>query len=222
MAKKYVSTKKYSYNEGSKKKKIILIVAAVLLVVAVAVAAILLLGGGNGGSVGRTYFTVQSMPNKTTFAVGEPASWQGLQVRLVTEMGSVINLGPDSCTITGFDSSAPAESQTITVKYQEYTTTFTITIVDPSQGNQDPSGGNFNGLSFKSKPKTQYKVGEWLDVNGGVVIFHYSNGATKEIPLTYDMVYNFTTAKPGTYTLTVLHIEDGHRATLTYDITVTN
>lgn len=221
MARKYKSSRKYSYNSGANTKKIILIAVAVVLVIAAAVAAVLLLGG-NDEPTEKATFSLQSPPNKTTYYVGESASWLGLKAKLVTAEGNIVILGPDSCIITGFDSSAPAQNQVITVKYEDYTTTFAVTILEKEQeGEQTPENGQFDGLSFKVKPKTQYKVGDWLDVQGAVLLLHYDNGATKEIPMTYDMVHNFTTAKPGTYTVTVLYIEDGHRSTLTYKITVT-
>ena len=222
MARKYKSYRTYNYNSDSKSIKTILIIAAVVLVVVAAVAALLLLGG-NEEYIGEASFSLLTAPDKTTYYVGESASWFGLKMKLITAEGNVVVLGPDSCTITGFDSSAPAEYQVITVQYEQLITTFTVTILDKEQqGEQNPENGQFKGLSFKTMPKTEYKVGQWLSVKDGVLILKYDNGATKEVPLTNDMVHGFDTSAPGTYTLTVLYIEDGHRAELTYEITVTN
>ncbi len=237
MARKYRSSKKYSYNQSAKTKKLVLIVSAAVLAVALIAAVLFLIFSGNGSDiVTNPHFFVLSRPHKTTYVVGEAENWFGLEVKLVTESGSTV-LGPESCVISGFDSSAPAENQVITVQYMDLATTFTVSIRsgsdDPSgeqggeqggaQGNnQKPPNALFTGMSFKSLPKTQYKVGDfWLNVQGGVLLLRYDTGATREINMSLDMVEGFTTAAPGTYTLTVTYIEDGHRATLTYDITVT-
>lgn len=221
MARKYKSSRKYNYNGEAKSKKIILIVVAVLLVLAAAVAAILLLGG-NDEATGNASFSLHSAPNKTTYYVGESPSWYGLEVKLITAEGSTIILGPESCTITGFDNSRPVENQVITVKYEQYTATFTVSIVERNHEQQKPeNNGKLSGMSFKTMPKTEYKVAQWLSVEGGVLLLQYDDGTTKEINLTYDMVSGFNTSKPGKYTLTVSYREKGKTATLTYDITVT-
>ena len=77
------------------------------------------------------------------------------------------------------------------------------------------------GVSFKTLPKTQYKVGDWMSVEGGVLLVKYDDGSTKEVELTYDHVYGFTTAEPGTFTLYVKYVEEGLLSETTYTITVT-
>lgn len=221
MSRKFKSQRKYNYNSGTNFKKIILIILIVILVAAAVIFAAISLLGNSDNTTGATSFTIQSVPDKITYHVGEVPSWFGLKLKLITAEGNSATFGPESCTITGFDSSAPAENQVITVKYNDYTATFTITIIDAGNDDFQP-GGLFKSMSFKSTPKTEYKVNDWLSVKGGVLLLEYSDGTSKEIDLTYDMVYGFDTSKPGTYTITVTYMEDGHRATLTYDITVTN
>ncbi len=211
--------KKYSYNQGAKIKKIILCVIIAILVVSAAVVAFMLLDTNNDTN-GETTFTIQSPPEKTTYYVGENPSWYGMKLMIVTGDGNTVTFGPESCTITGFDSSKPAQNQIITVSYKNYSATFTISILDDVPGDFQPSG-LFKSMTLKSMPKTQYKVNDWLSVKGGILLLEYDDGTTKEIELTYDMIDNFTTEKPGTYTVTVMYMEDGHRTTVTYDITVT-
>lgn len=245
MARKYKSSRKYSYNSDSKNKKVLLIVLAVVLALAAIAAVVFFIFGGKDDTNTNTgSFSLTALPDKTTFTIGEPASWHGLKALLKTAEGNFVVLGPESCTITGFDSSVPANDQVITVKYKNYSATFTIDIIDPNapqnptnpDGSVDPDapqnpnnpGNNednpdspFVGMSFKTMPKTEYKVGDWLSVKNGVLLLEYKNGETREIKMRYDLVHDFTSAKPGTYTLTVIYEEDGHRAKLTYDITVT-
>lgn len=218
---KYRSSKKYSYNQGAKTKKIVLIALAAVLAAALIAAALFFIFAGSDNNT-QNRFTVLSRPDKTTYFVGESPSWYGFEAKLTTDTGSTVTLGPESCTFSGFNSSVPVENQVITVRYKQHTATFNIKIVAKSDNNQqNPADGQFNGMSFKTMPQTWYKVGDWLSVQGGVLLLRYDNGATKEVALNYDMVSGFTTAAPGFYTLTVTYIEDGHRATLTYDITVT-
>lgn len=248
MARKYRSSKKYSYNQSAKSKKIVLIVlAVVLVVVAAAVAAFMLLGSGDDNT-GKALFTLQTPPEKTTYRVGESPTWYGLQVLLVTDAGSTVVLGPESCKITGFDSSAPAENQVITVKYGEYSTTFTVAIEAENQdaddgnnggtGNNGSSGNNGNNsntdnngstdttnkklvkITFKKLPKTKYNVGDDLSISGGMLLRHYEDGSTEELELSYSMVRDFDAAAPGTYTVTVMYFE-GRWVSTTYKITVT-
>ena len=109
--------------------------------------------------------------------------------------------------------------QVITVKYKDFTDTFTITIFDKAQ--EPPADSLFIGMEFKTKPKTQYKVGETLSVEGGVLLKKYENGTTEEMALTDDMVIDFTSKKPGTYNVTVSYMEDANLVEITYKITVT-
>lgn len=232
MAKKYVSTKKYSYDEGAKKKKILLIVAAIVLVLVLAVVAavaIFLLGGGGNVGVKEPSFTIQSFPDKTTFYVGEPPVFTGLQVVLTTAEGNSVTLGPDNCKITGFNSSAPAKNQVITVQYKEYTASFTIDILAASE---KPVDKQFTGkMTFKTLPKTSYKVGESLKVDGGVLLMEYEDGSKDEMAMTEYMLDGFvidgelvpslSTSKAGKFKVQVSYLEDAQWAYAYYDITVT-
>ena len=150
MSRKFKSYRKYNYNEGGgKAKKIILISLAVVLVLvlAVVIAAILLLGG-SGSTDAVPTFTIQSLPDKTTYYVGDTPNWIGFQAVLTTAQGNAVTLSASNCKITGFDSSKPADNQVILVQYKEYTASFTISILDPSD---KPVDKQFTGkMSFKT------------------------------------------------------------------------
>ena len=111
--------------------------------------------------------------------------------------------------------------QNITVKYKNLQTTFTIEVKELIV---DIPTGNYSGLSFKTLPKTNYKVDEWIDKRDGVLLIHYDNGTSREIALDSEgvKVYGFTSYKSGTYTLTVKYVENGLYGETTYEITVTN
>ena len=67
---------------------------------------------------------------KTEYNLNSSFDATKITVALVKASGPSIQLNDSLYTITGFDSTTVGE-QTITVSYLDYTTTFTITIVDP-------------------------------------------------------------------------------------------
>ncbi len=160
---------------------------------------------------------VLTYPDKTTYYVGERASFSDLKLKMTMTNGVEITLDGSECKITGFDSSAPAENQVITVEYRGLQTSFMVSISEMPV----TITGNYVGLSFKSLPKTEYKVGEWPDTTGGVLMVHYDDGTTREMALNNDIIYGFNTYQAGTYTVTVKYVENNRYAETTYTITVT-
>lgn len=214
MGRKY---RKYSYNQTGKNKKVILIAVAVALVLLCGLAVLFL---SNGDDQPKNIATLKSLPTKTTYYVGDSPSWDGLELSVTfTEADISMTFGPDECTITGFDSSKPAENQVITVKFADCSATFTVTILEKEQ----PKPQKFLlGITLKTSPKTEYKVGEALDVTGGMLNRHYSDDSVLELAMTAEMVSGFDSSKAGTYTLTITYTEDNYPIELTYDITVTD
>ena len=147
---------------------------------------------------------------------------------MILTNGAEIIIDATECEIIGFDSSKPVENQVIIAKYKDLQATFTISVMDSSSdalannSNGIPTG-EYDKLSFKTYPKTDYKVGEWIDKTGGVLFVNYDDGSVREIPLDSKgvKVYGFTTDKPDKYTLTVKYVEGGFYGETTYEITVT-
>lgn len=159
------------------------------------------------------------LPNKVEYSVGELAAFADMKLQVTLSNGVSITLKASDCEIVGFDSSAPADSQTITVKYKSLTTTFNVRITK-AQGGTNPTG-KVTGLTFKTLPKTEYKVDEFLSVAGGVLLLNFENGSYKEIELSYDHVFNFNTKTVGTHTVDIQVEERGEVYKTTYTITVT-
>lgn len=201
------------------KKKLIMIIAICVLLVAVVLIVGVAIWNHAQGKTEVTQIQIKSLPEKTEYYQGELFSTVGMEMEATLKNGTVLRITPEECSFSGFDSSIPTDTQIISVHYQGAEASFQITI--KPLGSTDGIEGNFNGLSFKTLPKTEYKVGEWLDIDGGILIFHYDDGSTKEIALELSDVTGFTSMQAGTYELTVRHIEDGFLATCTYTITVT-
>lgn len=200
-------------------KKIIAIALVCVAVVALAIVLVFTLRD-NEVVIEPSSLYVDSLPSKTTFYVGEADVFTGLKLKMVMTNGAEITIDGSDCEISGFDSSKPAEAQVITVKYKNLSTSFAIDIKEMLT---DPPTGNYNGLSFKTLPKTNYNVGEWIDTSEGVLLVHYDDGTTRELSLDSENVkiYDFTTDKPGKYTITVKYVEATRYGETSYEITVT-
>ena len=93
---------------------------------------------------------------------------------------SMVDLSAQGVTVTGFDSSKTGE-QTLTVKYNDYTTTFKVTVYA------------VESVTFHAPKKTNYNSHDaGLDLNGGYFTLTGNNGAlTKDVPLTEAMITGF-------------------------------
>ena len=193
----------------------IIIIATVVLVIAVAIvlcATIL-----DDLNKKMEDIAISSMPSKTIYYVGEEIDLSGLQIDAVYSNGDHFAISLANCTITGFDSSKPVDTQKITVRYQRYQVTFNIIIREEPKPQPVLAG-----IRLETLPKTEYKVGEWLDTSGGVIVCEYQNGSTYRISLENSNIYGWENVNgPGTYTLTVKYAEGGILKETTYTITVT-
>ncbi|MDY3282329.1 LamG-like jellyroll fold domain-containing protein [Dysosmobacter sp.] len=82
---------------------------------------------------------------------------------------------------------------------------------------EDPTGQKtVTAITLSTSPRTEYAVGEALDVSGGKLTVTYDDGSEKVMDLTADMVSGFDSSRGGTVTLTVSF---GGQTT-TFDVTV--
>ncbi len=163
------------------------------------------------------HIIISSTPDKTIYLIGEKANYDGLRVQVTRNNGETFTVRAGKCQITGFDSSVAEENQTITVDYQGFTATFSIKVEQPPKPTPV-----LKGIKLMEMPKTAYKVGEWLDTNGGMLLREYVDGTTAEITLVNSYIFGWEDVNgPGTYELTVKYKENGVTATTTYTITVT-
>ena len=198
-------------------KRVGLIAAIAALVIVLVVAVVFLIPSAEdyGNQIQR--ITLAGTPDKTQFYTGERANYKGLTVLVTLKNGDSYTVDYNDCVITGFDSSAPAESQTITVSYEGFTATYNIVILE----NVKPSPV-LDSIYLETLPKTEYKLGEWLSTDGGVIVRKYKDGSTARINLVNSYVYGFVDiTEPGEYELSVKYVEDGVLAETTYTITVT-
>ncbi len=171
---------------------------------------------------------VQKPPELLEYSSGSKLNTDGLRVTVTRADGSTYTVRAGDCFIGGFDSAyvrspeeAVVESQVITVYYLGSTATFTITMTRLYAPEFTYA---LQWIAIASLPKTEYKLGESLDITGGVLAVGDAGhtGPYRYIPLTEDMVYGFDEiTKPGKHVLLVGYHENGILCYAAYTITVT-
>lgn len=190
-------------------------VMAVLVVVAVLALTIFLPSIEDNGQEIKE-IRIASTPDKTVYLIGEEANYDGLSVAVTRKNGETFTVGANKCVIGGFDTSEEGY-QTIIVDYEGFSTSFSIKVEKPPRPTP-----TLASITFEKLPKTEYKVGEWLDTTGGVLLRKYADGSELYLDLINSYVFGFVDVDgPGEYVLTVKYMENGTLAETTYTITVT-
>ena len=151
-----------------------------------------------------------SGPTKTEYKIGEELDLTGLVVTAHYSTG-------DEATVTGyevsgFDSSTAGE-KTITVTYQGKTAAFKVTVKETEK-----PVVTLESITISGPNKTEYKIGDKLDLTGLVVIAHYSDGSYQEV--TDYEVSGFDSTAAGKKTITVRYVEDGITKLAQFELTV--
>lgn len=75
---------------------------------------------------------IESTDHKTSYLTGEALDVSGLTLLVTMSDGSTRTVEVTADMVSGFDSSAPAESQTLTVSYEGKTAVYTVSIAAPA------------------------------------------------------------------------------------------
>ena len=168
-------------------------------------------------------FYISSAPTKTLYYVGDQFDWTGLSAYIKNEeTGSMYinyDADPDAFTITGFDSSAPADELVITVECRGFTDTFTIKVLE-----KDVGQASLVGITVNPLPVTTYKIGDSFDTTGGYIVAEYNDGTFVNIELTMKHIFGFGSVAdtPGEHQIKVKYADDhGGYAETTITITIT-
>ncbi len=203
------------YDGGKKKSKFRwwMVPLAIVLVIATVVIVNSTRSAAHGKMVSSV--AISSLPEKLVYYIGEEISYTGLEITTTLNNGTSFTEGPEACTFSGFNSEFAEEEQRITVTYGEHKFVYTVTIKEPVRPLSP-----LTSISLEALPKTEYKVGDGLSVENGVLLLTYKDGFTRRIRLEYGHIYDFSTEKAGSFTITVKLREEGYLATCTYQITV--
>ena len=143
-------------------------------------------------------------PAKTDYTVGEELELTGMEVTAGYTDGST-KVITEGYTVTGYDKDVPGE-QTITISYTEKgvekTATFEVTVssaVEPEV---------LESISVTPPAKTDYTVGEELELTGMEVTARYTDGSTKAVTEGFK-VTGYDKDRPGEQTITISYTEQG-------------
>lgn len=135
--------------------------------------------------------TITTEPYNTYYYVGEDLDLTGMVVIATYSDGSTKKI--TSYDVSEFDSSTLGE-QTITISYGGKSDTFTVTVIEPE--------ATLESITVTSLPsKTEYYLGEQLNISGLKITGHYSDGTDMEV-LDYT-VDGFDSDTVGVKTITV-------------------
>lgn len=163
------------------------------------------------------YITVIQKPEKLIFDIGDEFEYEGLKVIAVKKNGKQFEIASHNYSIAGFDSTVANNMLEIIVSYENFLCSYFIEIKNPPVYKS-----KVISVTFKTLPtKLTYKIGEWIDPTGGVLLCEYKDGSTAEVELKPEMIFGFSSQELGTFTLIVKYTERGVTVKTTFDITVT-
>ena len=175
-------------------------------------------------------------PRKTSYKYGEALDLKGGKLDFTWKSGNMTNAVLTSDMVSGY-SATKLGTQTVTVKYNaKYTlsdgNTLTDTITKTFTVNVD---NEVQSIEITPPSKTQYNYGSNLDLSDGKISVKYTDGTTKNITMTADMITendgstvnmspdetNFVDNKYSK-TLKISYKEDEATKTVNYPITIIN
>ena len=149
---------------------------------------------------------ITQMP-KTEYVEGTGLSLANGILEITYDNGSVKNVDLELADVSGYDASKIG-SQVITVDYFGTKAEFTVTVKAKEVSN----------IAITSLPKTSYKLGEELNLAGGVITVSYNNGSSERVDLSKATVTGFNSTQAGKQTLQVSYLDK----TASFDVTVSD
>ena len=137
-----------------------------------------------------TAISVNSTSHKTEYKVGEDLDVTNLTIEVTKSDGSKETVNVDKSMVTGFDSSAANPSQELTIIYEGKTATYTIKIEEEAPPTPTVTAIKVNSTNHK----TDYKVGEELDVTNLTIEVTKSDGSKETVNVESFMVTGFNSS----------------------------
>ena len=137
-----------------------------------------------------------SGPTKTQYEIGDELDLTGLVVTAHYSDGS--EAAVEDYEVSGFDSSTAGE-KTITVTYQDKTAAFTVNVKEAAPV------VTLESITVTGPNKTEYEIGDELDLTGLMVTAHYSDGNEKVLSAGDYEVSGFDSSTAGEKTITVTY-----------------
>lgn len=131
---------------------------------------------------------------KTSYFVGETLSVDGGKLNVKYNSNKTTQVEITKSMVSDFDSSTSG-TKFMTITYEGKTTQVQYIITDIV----------LTKIELDSSFKTEYFVGETLDISGGKIKLTYNNGDTEEINITKEMISQFSTEEPTEKNLTITY-----------------
>ena len=128
------------------------------------------------GSARMESIQVSTLPDKTTYDLGEPLDTTGGELFIRLENGETAQIPLQALFCKGYDPQRPGW-QRVTVDYIGLTAAFNVFVT-----RKEPVS-----LELTEPDKTEYLPGESFDLTGGKVTIRYSDGTQATVPLTEEM-----------------------------------
>lgn len=164
-----------------------------------------------------TSISVAAPPTRTVYTAGagDALDLTGLALMLHWSDGAkntlaVTDAAVQGITVPAVDLNTPVESAPVTVAFRGKTVVFNISVLAPD-------APTVTGITVNSTAhKTEYQVGEALDVSGLTIEAAMSDDTMKTVAVTEGMVSGFDSMAPGVYSLTITY----QGAATTYSVAV--
>ena len=155
-----------------------------------------------------TDISVTSNPAKTTYIEGENLDKSGLAITAKYDDGSTADV-TTSCSFSGYSNTVGVK--TVNVSYGGKQTAFTVTVKSKSP----------TSIKVTSEPtKTNYFVGDSINLDGLTVQAVYNNGTTAEVK-DYDvLIGSDTTSSAGNKAITITYVYNDVAKSDRFNITV--
>ena len=149
-----------------------------------------------------TGITIATLPKKLEYRIGDTLNVDGGTLKLTysNDSSAIIDLKREM--IADF-SSAEAGTKLLTISLNGFTAMFSV-IVRADSSQPQPQPITLQSVTISSLPtKLEYKIGDTLDVGGGILKLTYSNDSAVTIDMRREMISNFSSAEAGTKLLNV-------------------
>lgn len=144
--------------------------------------------------------SLQKLPDKLTYKIGDTLDVTGGVLVVTYSDGSVDTIAMKNAMIGGFNSKQ-AGTMLLTVRYKSFTNMFSVRVIDPNASVETPT---IVSVELTSLPlKLEYKIGQIIDVGGGILTVTFSNDSTSAIALQSSMVRDFDSSKAGMQWVTI-------------------
>jgi len=134
---------------------------------------------------------------KTEYIQGEPLFTTGGTIKVDYNNMTTDIIDLSNAEITGFDTEKVG-NQVLVVTYYDKKTTYEINV----------KAKTITKLEVTTLPKTEYGIGEKINLDGGVLTISYSNNLSEKVALSQAKVSGYDPMKLGTQKLSVIYLQN--------------